>query len=505
MQLTYSNGPLPLQPRHTGAGQISRSHRFASPAILFLSFATLGATVSRAQDQQSQSVAEAARQERARKQEQQKTAKHVYTEEDLKHANILTPEDRAQIEAKKNECAQKNNCPPAAPQNPPAALDANSQTPGTSPDPATSLGEVARQLRKQRELQALKPKQTEPFHLLFSTPALASPILPERPAIRPPAQPVLRPKTKTPSNVFRRDPFSAVPVRPEVSRAEVPRTEVHADAHTAVPENIRPTVQPKVSNDVRPKVHEDVQPKLREEILPTVRPNVRPAKVPAPKVRPDFSKEVRPTLRAHGRLTIPAQPRISYRLAAPGIPLQPVQQPAPPKSAQPSALLAPISTTRPAQPQPVAKSPALVTGIATQKTVSVQPGDSLWKLAQQNLGRGNRWPKLLTVNPSIANPNQIRAGTELVLPTVAATPVLARIIKNTPAASIKVRKGDTLWNLAKANLGRSSAWPCLAAANPSLRDPNRIYEGQNLVLPSACSTTLAAPTSSMSRSTAARP
>src|SRR5580704_18289556 len=223
MQLTYSNGPMPLQPRRTGAGKISRSNRFTAPAILFLSFAAFGATISRAQDQQDQSVAEAARQERTRKQEQQKSAKHVYTEEDLKHANILTPEDRAQIEAKKNECAQKNNCAPAAPQNPPAALDANSQTPGTS------LGEVARQLRKQKELQALKPKQTEPFHLPFETPALASPILPERPAVRPPAQPVLRPKTsspKMPSNVFRRDPFSAVPVRPEVRRPEVPRAEV---------------------------------------------------------------------------------------------------------------------------------------------------------------------------------------------------------------------------------------------------------------------------------------
>jgi LysM repeat protein len=501
MQLTYSNGPLPLQPRRTGAGQISLSHRFAVPAILFLSFATFGATVSRAQDQQSQSVAEAARKERARKEEQQKSAKHVYTEEDLKHANILTPEDRAQIEAKKNECAQKNNCSPAAPQNPPAALDANSQTPGTSLGPATSLGEVARLLRKQKELQALKPKQTEPFHLPFETPALASPILPERPAIRPPAQPVLRPKTKTASNFFRRDPFSAVPVRPEVPRAEVPRvevprTEVHSEAHPAVRENIRPAVHPKVSNDAQPKVREDVQPKIRGDVLPIVRSNVRP----------DFGKEVRPTLRAHGRLAIHAQPKISSHLAAPSLLLQPAQPSAPPKSAQPSA---PVSSSmpsiRPAQPQPVANSASVVTRVATQKTVSVQRGDSLWKLALQNLGRGNRWPELLAVNPNIANPNQIRAGAELLIPSVAGAPTSARSAANAAATSIKVRKGDTLWNLAKANLGRSSAWPCLAAANPSLSDPNRIYEGQNLILPTACSSAPAVPTSSMSPSPVGRP
>jgi nucleoid-associated protein YgaU len=481
MQLTYSNGPLPLQPRRTGAGKISRSHRFARPAILFLSFAAFGATLSRAQDLQSQSVADAARQERARKQEQQKSAKHVYTEEDLKHPNILTPEDRAQIEAKKNECAQKNNCSPAAPQNPPAALDANSQP------PRTSLGEVARQLRKQKELQALKPKQTEPFHLPFSAPALASPILPERSAISPPAQPVLRPKVKTPSNVFRRDPFSAVPVRPEVPRAEVPRAEVHADAHAAVRENIRPAIRPKVSNDV--------QPKVREDVLPTIRPNVRP----------DFTKKVRPTLRAHSWLTIPAQPKISSRLAAPSILIEPVQPQAPPKSAQPVTVVAPISTIRPAQPQPVAKSATVVTRAAIQKTVSVQRGDSLWKLAQQNLGRGNRWPELLAVNPSIANPNQIRTGAELVLPTEAEPPASARSATIGVASTLTVRRGDTLWNLAKPNLGRSSAWPCLAAANPSLSDPNRIYEGQNLIMPAACSSARAVHTSPKSPSAAARP
>jgi len=473
MRLTHSNGPLPLQPRRIGAGKISRSHRLVAPAILFLSFATLGASVSLAQDQQSQSVAEAARQERARKQEQQKSAKHVYTEEDLKHPNILTPEDRAQIEAKKNECAQKNNCAPAAPQNPSAALDANSQTPGTS------LGEVARQLRKQKELQALKPKQTEPFHLPFETPALASPILPERSAIRPPAQPVLHPRTKTPSNVFRRDPFSAVAVRPEF-----PRDKVHTDGHAAVRANIRPAVRPKVSNDV--------QPKVREEI-PTV---VRPV------VRPDFSKEVRPTLRAHNRLTILAQPKISSHAVSPGISIQPMEPPAPPKPAQPSA---PVSSIRPAQPQPAANSAKVVTQVATPKTVSVQRGDSLWKLALQNLGRGNRWPELLAVNPSIANPNQIRVGAELRLPTASATPASAHSATSGAASAIKVRKGDTLWNLANANLGRSSAWPCLAAANPSISDPNRIYDGQNLILPTACSPVPAIHNSSLSLSPSARP
>ena len=282
MLLTDPNGPMSLQPRRAGFRRISRSIRFTAPALILVSLATLGATISRAQNQQEQSIVEAARQERARKQESQKRAAHVYTEEDLKHRQILTPEDRAQVEAKRNECVQKNNCSPAPSQNPPVSLDANSQTPGTS------LGDVARKYRKQKELQALKPKQAEPFHLPFSAPALASPILPERSAIRPPTQPLLRSKTSSPripSNVFRRDPFSAVPVRPETRRLQVGR----------------PKISSSVREDARPEVGADVDASAHESFFPGVRPNVRL----------DFTKEVHPTLRAHNRTTVPTLPRRS--------------------------------------------------------------------------------------------------------------------------------------------------------------------------------------------------
>jgi nucleoid-associated protein YgaU len=445
------------EPRSPGLGRISHPICFATPAILFLCCATFLATVSRAQDQQDQGVAGAARQEHARKQKSQKRAKHVYTEEDLKHPNILTPEDRAQIEARRNECAHENTCSPALKQNQPASLDANSET------PQVPLGDVARRLQKQKELQALKPRQSEAFHLPFSTPALASPILPERPAIGPPAQPVLRPKT--PSNVLRRDPFSAVPLGPEVRRTEVRRAEIQAgvreefrsevreDRHVSSRESIRATVRSKSSGDV--------QPKVRREILPIVRPNVYR----------DFSKDVRPTLPAPGVRLAPALPKLSSRSAPPSILVQPMQARFPSALRQSNAFAKPVA-------------PATT---ATKKTVNVQSGDSLWKLAQENLGRGQRWPELLAANPNIVNPNQIGAGAQLNLPSaVAATPNSARHHGNSAASIIRVRKGDTLWALARTNLGRASAWPCLAAANPFISDPHRIYENQELIVPTAC-------------------
>jgi len=169
-------------------------------------------------------------------------------------------------------------------------------------------------------------------------------------------------------------------------------------------------------------------------------------------------------------MIVPAQPKTFPRSAPPLIFVQP-PQPA-----------APVETVGPQQPWRSLSA----TTYAAQKTVSVQRGDSLWKLAQQILGRGGRWPELLAANRWIADPNQIRVGAQLKLPVAAATSVSTRKASGNVNPAITVHKGDTLWKLAKVNLGRSSAWPCLAAANPSINDPDRIYENQQLVVPAGC-------------------
>src|SRR5260370_20335130 len=70
------------------------------PGILLVSCTVFSATQCSAQD-----VAEAARQERDHKESKEKKYKHVYTEQELKHAQILTQEDRAQVAANKNQAA----------------------------------------------------------------------------------------------------------------------------------------------------------------------------------------------------------------------------------------------------------------------------------------------------------------------------------------------------------------------------------------------------------------
>src|ERR1700684_1857026 len=69
--------------------------RLHAGAILFAAFAIAAGAPVWAQD-----VAEVARQAQAREHHQTKHKKHVYTEEDLKRARILTREDQEMLEAK---------------------------------------------------------------------------------------------------------------------------------------------------------------------------------------------------------------------------------------------------------------------------------------------------------------------------------------------------------------------------------------------------------------------
>jgi len=162
---------------------------------------------------------------------------------------------------------------------------------------------------------------------------------------------------------------------------------------------------------------------------------------------------------------------------------EPIQPPALAAPVKPVAPIVPSEAVRPGQPKLSVVTPALVA--QNKNIVTVRSGDSLWTLAQHTLGRGSRWPELLALNPSIANPNQIHIGARLHLPVVASAN-RAHDGQNDPISTIKVRRGDTLWSLAKSSLGRSTDWPCLASANPSVADPNRIFAGQGLIVPSAC-------------------
>ena len=59
---------------------------------------------------------------------------------------------------------------------------------------------------------------------------------------------------------------------------------------------------------------------------------------------------------------------------------------------------------------PVILGPRIVPGYTTYLEHVVQPGESLWAVAQQHYGNGNLYHRLIAANPSITNPNLIHPG-----------------------------------------------------------------------------------------------
>ncbi len=340
---------------------------FVLAAVMFAGAPLLSAQSSDS-GQNSQDVAEAARQARARKQ-QAAGEKHVYTNEDLRRSKILTPDDQARAAAAKEK--QQQLTPSAQPDAQP--LDANS---ATQQEP---LGDVARRYRN--------AKKISPFHLPTNQPELASPkIVAPIPELKPflPAQP---------------------------------------------------------------------QPPARNFVV--VNPNSPTSRMVSPKA-PVF-----PSGRSHridpffGRRTQPVAPSNSYsRPVAP-------------------AIVAPrANVTNP--PRPAVSS-------IPKSQVIVQPGDSLWSISRQHLGRGTRWLELMAANPNVPDPTRLVPGTVLSLPTKVTS---ARA--NPGTKTVTVRSGDTLTKLALATYGHASYWTCIAEANPTLANPNHLAIGQMLAIPASC-------------------
>jgi nucleoid-associated protein YgaU len=158
----------------------------------------------------------------------------------------------------------------------------------------------------------------------------------------------------------------------------------------------------------------------------------------------------------------------SAPLAAPGAP--------PPRSTP-----IPLPAVRPPEPIFHRAAPAREPVLRAAGSVRVVRGDSLWKLARRHLGSGTRWRQLAALNPQLTNPDLIRVGEWIRLPLGSSESQLAK--------TVRVEKGDSLWKLARVELGSGLAWECLAEANPHLQNVNLIYPGQTLAIPARCTAT----------------
>ena len=111
------------------------------------------------------------------------------------------------------------------------------------------------------------------------------------------------------------------------------------------------------------------------------------------------------------------------------------------------------------------------------QTYTVQPGDTLSGIAQEQLGDAGRWPEIFVLNRgSIRDPDRIFPGQILILPS--GPPM------QPPPRIYIVQPSDTLSAIARDELGDADRWPEIFALNGDvISNPDRITPGQVLVLP----------------------
>ena len=138
------------------------------------------------------------------------------------------------------------------------------------------------------------------------------------------------------------------------------------------------------------------------------------------------------------------------------------------------------------------------------KTITVQAGDTLSKLAARHLGSANRWQELFKANSDQlkSEKQQLKIGMVLRLPGAKATAETSHNLtsdqpKPAPGTGIlsgsgsgtntyTVQQGDSLYTIAKKTLGSVSRWQEIKAANKAtLGGSDKLQIGQKLMIPSA--------------------
>ncbi len=143
------------------------------------------------------------------------------------------------------------------------------------------------------------------------------------------------------------------------------------------------------------------------------------------------------------------------------------------------------STSRPVEVRPVAVPVRHV----------VRKNESLYKIARQHLGNGNRWREIAAANAGrVGADGSVRAGVTLVIPGTAATDAGQKPPSRTPRAApatarsgplkYTVKKNDSLSEISQRYLGTTKRMPEIIAANRGkIDDPDDIRVGMVLTIP----------------------
>ena len=381
-------------------------------ACLALLFATSVLPLRASAQDNSKDIAEAARQEKARKATQSSSQTHVYTNEDLQRPRILTDSERSALAARKS-------IPASAPKLFPTMQSAEPSDATNASDAVSteSLGEVARRYRQQKAAreaaQAQKGSTPVPYHLDIAQPALAA-VAPRSRAL---ASPVLAgANTANPANgrlPRKRDPFSHSVRAPAVSPI-IPLRRA-ARPISVAPSNAPPHAVASStfasSTVASPTIENRVSPVIRTLPVPSTNVSRRATK---PLDAPDGNV----TIRVGDSLW-----NLSRKYFGSGIRWQQWLT-SNPKVRNPRHIQPGMRLVVPQAPMPTHATPP--------STLVIHSGDSLWKVAASQYGNGASWSCLLRANPSLRNPAIIFPGQRLLIPATCTAPRAPRAAVSNP-------------------------------------------------------------------------
>lgn len=122
----------------------------------------------------------------------------------------------------------------------------------------------------------------------------------------------------------------------------------------------------------------------------------------------------------------------------------------------------------------------------TAKIHTVTKGETLWSIAEDELGSGYNWTDIYNTND--LKTDTIEIGQKLTIPQVTAKEptVTKQVSLENPQAitgsAYTVVHGDDLWNISVRAYGDGYKWVEIAKAN-DLTNPNIIHSGNVLILP----------------------
>ncbi|NEC70964.1 LysM peptidoglycan-binding domain-containing protein [Streptomyces rochei] len=162
-----------------------------------------------------------------------------------------------------------------------------------------------------------------------------------------------------------------------------------------------------------------------------------------------------------------------------------------------------------AQPSPTPQAQPDSEAATTASVHTVRAGESLWSIAEQELGDGEKWRQIAALNEGRAMADGqvfhansfLRAGWQLQMPADHAfeggdrLQPAARTTADAETSSVHtvtVEEGDSLSKIAEKTRGDSTQWPDLFDASrgkpqpeglPAITDPDDIHPGQQITVP----------------------